>query len=348
MDVQSSVARFDQAVSALSPRLKDILLGVPKSAKLMAFEVRVRVGKPMALTCPGKCWFVDEQAQLHNLPQHGYIVTQGDVADSVITLCGYSVHSHQQEMANGFITTRGGHRAGICGTAVTSGKEISAIRDISSINLRIAREVRDAATPLIEEIFSKKLCGVLIIGIPSSGKTTILRDLARQLACGKAGRFVKVAVVDERCEIGAVYDGVAQNDLGVCCDILSGYPKGQGILSAVRTLSPHVILCDEIGAKEEVDSMLDGINCGVRMVATAHAENLGELLRRPQIVRLLEHGAFDKIVRLGGADDPGKIVSIVEVGGDFGQDGRYGAHRSLLIDGGSLHGLQLIQKGKND
>jgi stage III sporulation protein AA len=199
--------------------------------------------------------------------------------------------------------------------------------------------VRDAAAPIVRRVFQGGVCSLLIVGAPSSGKTTVLRDLARQLSCGKAGGYLKVAVVDERCELGAVYDGVPQNDLGPCCDILSGYPKAEGILTAVRTLSPQVILCDEIGGEPEVSGMLDGVNCGVKMIATAHAATIAELKGRKQIRRLLEYGVFDQIVRLGGADSPGQIVEIVEAGGFLAQDHRIPLHHSLLLDGGdaALH-----------
>ena len=347
MDVQNSTARFEDAAATLCQSLRDALRGVPASAKQSAQEIRLRVGAPIALTCPGQTWFLGKNAQLHNLPQQGYIVSKADIADSVVTMCGHSVHTHQNEMKNGFISLMGGHRAGLCGSAVLTGGEISALRDITSINLRIAREVRGAATPLVERIFRQKLCGVLIAGPPSSGKTTILRDLARQLASGKAGRMLRVAVVDERCELGAVYEGVPQNSLGPSCDILSGYPKGQGILMAVRTMSPQVIVCDEIGARDEVDGILDGLNCGVKVVATAHADSLGELCRRGQIRRLLDNGAFDRIVMLEGGDVPGRIGDILEVG-DLLEAPGDGAHRSMLLDDGRLHGVRVIQKSFGD
>lgn len=348
MDVQANDTRFDQAAASLCPSLREVLGSVPLSAKRSALEIRLRVGTPIALTCPGQTWFLGRGSQLHNVPQQGYTVTKADLADSVVTMCAHSVHSHQHEMRNGFISLRGGHRAGICGSAVLGGGEVTALRDITSVNLRIAREIRGAANPLIERIFRQRLCGVLIAGPPSSGKTTILRDLSRQLAGGKTGRFVRVAVVDERGELGAVYEGVPQNNLGYSCDILSGYPKGEGILSAVRTLSPQVIVCDEIGDGSEVDSILDGLNCGVKIIATAHADSIGELLHRGQIRRLLEGGAFERIVLLGGGETPGQIEDILEVGDLLAEADRDGAHRTMLFDDGRFHGVRIVQKSLRD
>lgn len=347
MDVQKSEMRFNQAVSSLSPKLKAMLINVPNSAKQSVFEVRLRVDKPVMLTCAERSWFLDDRSQLLNLPKSPYIVTQNDISDSICSMCAYSIHSHQQEFKNGYISLRGGHRAGICGTAVLDGSEITAVRDITSINLRIAREVAGAADMLMEHIFADKLYGTLIVGIPSSGKTTILRDLARQLASGKNGRFIKVAVVDERCEIGAVYDGVPQNNLGYCADILSGYPKAEGIMTAVRTLSPQVIICDEIGGGDEVSGIIEGLNAGVKIIATAHAGSLKEIARRPQLAKLMESRAFEKIVRLGGSQKPGEIRQIVEVGEMLDKVRRNGSHRSMLLDGGDFECVRTVETGLN-
>jgi stage III sporulation protein AA len=348
MNAIANTSRFEQAVSGLSERLRNALAKVPPSAKASAFEVRLRVEKPITLTWAGMNWFLDQNGQLNNTPQRGYTVNKEDIEQSVIRLCSYSLHSHQDEMRNGYISLLGGHRAGICGTAVTVDGRITSVRDVTSINLRIARDVRDAASPIVRRVFQGGVCSLLIVGVPSSGKTTVLRDLARQLSCGKAGSFLKVAVVDERCELGAVYDGIPQNDLGPCCDILSGYPKAEGILTAVRTLSPQVILCDEIGGEAEVSGMLDGVNCGVKMIATAHAATTAELMGRRQIRRLLEYGVFDKIVRLGGADAPGEIVEIIEAGELFAQDNRATLHHSLLLDGGDAVLVGAYSEGAGD
>lgn len=346
MDIQSS--RYDQAVSCLSHPLRESLRNVPLSVKQAAQEIRLRVGAPIAITCPGQIWFLGRGSELHNLPQKGHCVARADLEDSVVTMCSHSVHTHQNEMKGGFISLTGGHRAGICGTAVMDGGKVSAVRDITSVNLRIAKEVPGVAAPLIEGMLRERLRSMLIAGPPSSGKTTLLRDLARQLSSGMAGRFYKVAIVDERCELAAVHEGIPQNSLGPCCDVLSGYPKEEGILMAVRTLSPQVVVCDEIGGREEVEGILDGINCGVKVIATAHAESLGELLRRQPVRRLLEQGAFERVVMLGSGDTPGQVRDILEVGDMLDQIGGAGSHRAMLLDNGRLHGIRLIEASPGD
>lgn len=315
----NDILKYDEAAEGLSDRLKHKLKGIPGEMKRQIREIHVRLGRPLTVNTGREELFVTDSGDLcRRYTPHAYRANQSDLNESFKVLCGYSVHSCQNEIRSGFLTIRGGHRAGICGTAVTERGKLSGVRDISSISLRVARQVIGAADELIRAAYPTgtegfpTICGTLIVGIPASGKTTLLRDLIRQMASGNLGRIYKVAVVDERGELGASFRGEPQNDLGYCCDLLDGYPKGEGMNLALRTLSPHVIVCDEIGAQEDADAVLDSLNAGVSVIATAHASNLEELLRRRQIARLLTEGAFQKIVFLKGANQPAKVARVFD------------------------------------
>ncbi len=226
------------------------------------------------------------------------VVTGEEMNEAFNRICGYSVHSHADSLNSGYITLRGGHRAGICGTAVTDGARVISVKDISCIDLRIARQVRGAANPVFSALFTHGVPSVLIAGGPSTGKTTVLRDLARQLSGGQRGLYLKTVICDERSEIAAVYRGTPSNDVGVNTDVLDAYPKKEAIMIALRSFSPQIIICDEVGTPQEVEAIRAGLNAGVSFIASVHASTSGDLISRPQIKELILTGAFEKVVLL--------------------------------------------------
>ena len=236
-----------------------------------------------------------------------------EINDVFIRLCGYSVHSCTEAINRGYVTLAGGHRAGIAGTAVTENGRITAVRDICCINLRIAREIKGAADELYGRFFMSGLSSLIVAGPPSSGKTTILRDLARQLSGAERGRMYKTFVCDERCEIGAGISGIPQNDLGINCDLISCYPKEEGVLIGLRSFSPDIIICDEIASEAEVSAVETGLNSGVNFALSIHAKNERELRTKPILRRLLMSGAFNNVVLLS-AFKVGKTERIFEAG----------------------------------
>lgn len=217
-------------------------------------------------------------------------LTREDIEECFQELCRHSVHSFEREIAEGYITLPGGHRAGFCGTAVIRDEKLVTLRDISAINLRIAHEIKGCAEQLYRSVFSDGLHSLLIAGKPMSGKTTVLRDLSRLL-----GERCKTALIDCRGELAASYNGTPSLDIGENTDILTGYPKNEGIMIALRTMSPDIILCDEISGESEL--LKDCMNCGVRLVATIHADSVTELLSAERTRRLAE--GFDLVAVLG-------------------------------------------------
>ena len=283
---------FRQAAGVLSGLYERIK--PPWEIESTAREIRLRSGRP-AVVEYDKGRFVAA----------GGRVTPRQLSEYMQALCSYSIHSCEQQLRDGCITLRGGHRAGFCGTAVIKNGRLETVRDISSINIRIAREHigcgEDAALLACTDGFR----GLLIGGKPLSGKTTMLRDVCRVIS-----ERHKTAVVDSRGELAACFNGVPQLNTGENTDILNGYEKAQGILLAVRVLSPEFVVCDEItGEQEEVSRCL---HYGVKPVVTAHCGGLDEALGMP----VVKSGAISHIVMLGTGENLGRVVCIKRLEGE--------------------------------
>lgn len=240
-------------------------------------EIRLRTGQPIVLETVRGRFPLDRK------------VTAEEIADCIKSFCRYSLHSYERELREGYITLKGGHRAGFCGSAVLHNDHIDTIKNISSINIRIAREIQGTANSLEQTVFDHNFKGLLIAGRPMSGKTTVLRDLCRII-----GNNRKLAVIDTRSEIAAACSGVPQNDVGVNTDVLNGYPRSEGIEIALRTLSPEYIACDEITGESDFTNLC--LNSGVKLIFTAHCGDM----KQAQSTPLVSSGAISHIAFLGG------------------------------------------------
>lgn len=307
--------RFDTAAALLHASLGGLLLSIPAGIKRKAQEIRLRAEQPLSLGCGQDIYFLSRTGRLLCEPGKDAWIVSREMLDSCFQLlCSFSVYSHENEIRQGYLSLQGGHRAGICGTAVYQGGTLTGLRDISSICLRISRQIPDCSLPLLQRIGERVQEGILLVGPPSSGKTTVLRDLARCISSGEAGEIRRVSLVDERGELAGMYQGVPRNDLGPCCDVLNGYGKADGILQAVRTLSPDYVVCDEVGGVEDTRSLLQCLHAGVTVIASMHAGSPEEFLRKQQARILLEAGAFSFVAFLGGRKMPGTVEQLYEAG----------------------------------
>jgi len=265
-------------------------------------EVRLRQGRAMHVAMNGIERVVTKQGQLAAEPASGCLVTRDLLDLTFKNICSHSLHSCQNAIRQGFVTIAGGCRVGLCGSAVMQDGTLETVRAVSSLNFRIASARTGCADSLARDV-ANGCGGVLLCGAPASGKTTMLRDLARIL-----GSKYRVCVMDERGEIAAVQNGIPQFDLGAQTDVFDGYPKAAGIAIAVRVMAPQILICDELGDAAETDALLQSLHTGVRLIASAHAADLSSLFARPHLRKLIDAGAFETAVFLGSGSRCGQVL----------------------------------------
>lgn len=269
-------------------------------------EIRIKVGKYIILNS-----FKGEKIL-------NYVVTSEDIKQILVKISNYSLYAYEEEIKQGYITIKGGHRIGIAGECVVVNGVIRTIKNISSLNIRICREVIGASNEVMRYITNdNRVYNTLIVSPPKCGKTTILRDITRNISNGMnlinlSGK--KVSVIDERSEIGACFNGVPQMDLGIRTDILDNCLKKEGMIMAIRSLSPEVLICDEIGTKGDIEALFMAFNSGVNIVVTIHGFNIDDIYKREVFRDLLDNSILERIVILSNRNGVGTIENIYEVG----------------------------------
>lgn len=287
-----NIKKFDDVLYGVPCRIKQVLEKLSPTVKSNTAEIRMRAQLPLALTVGGETVFLKENGQTQFfLTKDLFKVEKEDLEQSFKRLCNNSVFAHENELKNGFISMKNGCRAGICGNFTLEG----ALNNISSINIRIAREIKGCGNDILKKYNGG---GLLIVGPPGSGKTTILRDIIRQLSNGFNGRFYRVAVIDSRSEISGSFGGICTNDLGANTDVLIAENKALGIEIALRTMFPHIIAFDEIGNTAELKSISESFCSGVNIITTAHIGNISELESRNITQRLLKSGVIKQVAML--------------------------------------------------
>ncbi|UZQ86138.1 stage III sporulation protein AA [Thermoclostridium stercorarium] len=290
---------FDDIIPFLPEKVRQAVSYLDLSVLQGIEEIRLRAGKPVMLCCFGKDYFLSEAGHVDNEPTN-FALTVGDLNDMVFRICENSYYAYQDEINKGFVTIKGGHRIGLVGTPVVENDRIINIRDISSLNIRIAREIIGFGDGVVKSIFRNRrdIYNTLIISPPGMGKTTLLRDIIRSVSSGVENIFdgLNVGVVDERSEIAACYRGVPQNDLGYRTDVINGINKKEGMEILLRSMSPRVIAVDELGNPDDVYTVLKVMNAGVRILATAHGFDVTGLKKRAGFKELFSAGCFERFI----------------------------------------------------
>lgn len=299
-------SKFQEALPYLPAVFQQPLRHIAAEQAAEIQEIRLRAGGSLQIIRNGTAFTVTGQGRLTAPNNDGIPVTRQALDTVFQNICAHSVHSWQAAIRQGFITIAGGSRVGLCGTAVMQQGVLETVRAVSGLNIRIASERIGCAEPLCAHLADRLTAGgILIAGAPASGKTTILRDLARTL-----GDTHRICLLDARGELAAMQNGLPQYSLGAQTDVFDGYPKALGMEIAVRVMSPEILICDEIGSAEEADTLMQSLHTGVQIIASAHAGSLHELTERPQISRLIEAGAFRTGVLLGSGAQCGQVLAV--------------------------------------
>lgn len=281
-------------------------------------EIRLRAGEPLLIVYDNEEFFAAENGTMSKRKEEAYQVSAVELRNTLELLSNYSLYAYEEEIKQGFITIQGGHRIGLAGKVIMEKGTIKSVKYISFLNIRLAHEVKGCAQKVMPYLLDgQSICHTLIISPPRCGKTTLLRDMIRQLSNGEGeSAGATIGVVDERSEIAACYLGVPQNDVGIRTDILDCCPKANGMLMLLRSMSPQIIAVDEVGSREDIEAIEYVINCGCKLIATVHGSSIEDITSKPVLRSLVERKFFERYIILNNKASVGHIDKIFDSQGN--------------------------------
>ena len=294
--------------------LKSVLALLDADILCRINEIRIRKENFLVIVIRNTSYFIDYNGDLYDYPsKHCVFVGAKAFEELFLSFCNYSVYSNAQSIKNGYITLENGSRIGIAGSAVYDSGELLSVKDIVSMNVRISKQVKNCSEEMLNFLYVNSFPSIIVAGKPNSGKTTLLRDMARLLSSGFNNCFRKLAVVDERGELCGKRGNANELDVGINTDVLTFFSKARGIELATRTLSPEMIICDEVSTNAEVDSILYAFSSGVRFALSVHISSRSDLLHKPIIKKLLETGEFSYVALLDNYTYKPEIIDAGEI-----------------------------------